>query len=63
MSDIVGKIKITEEQIITTKRGLIQTWTRWGNGDENNFIVYNNIRYKLVKTKEVDIVEDEVEDL
>jgi hypothetical protein len=63
MSDIVGKIKITEEQIITTKRGLIQTWTRWGNGDENNFIVYNNIRYKLVKTKEVDIIEDESEDL
>lgn len=53
MTDIVGRIKITEDQIITIKKEQIQTWTRWGNGDENNFIVYNGCRYKLLKTKEV----------
>lgn len=52
MSEIVGSIKINEERIITNKNGLIETWTRWGNGDENTFIVYRGDRYKLLKVKE-----------
>ncbi len=59
MSDIVGKIKISEEQIITIKKDSVQTWIRYGNGDETNFIVYKGNRYKLVKTKEIQIDDDE----
>lgn len=59
MSDIVGKIKISEEQIITIKKDSVQTWIRYGNGDETNFIVYRGNRYKLVKTKEIQIDDDE----
>lgn len=63
MSDIAGKIKILEDQIITTKKELVQTWTMIGNGDENNFIVYDGNRYKLLKTKEIQIEsEDESDD-
>ncbi len=62
MSEIVGKIKITEDRIITTKNNIIETWTRWGNGDEGRFIIYNGDRYKLLKSKETEVVLDEEED-
>lgn len=52
MSVIVGKIKITEDRITTTKGEVVEIWTRWGNGDENKFITYNGNRYKLLKSKE-----------
>jgi hypothetical protein len=55
MSKIVGKIKITEDRIITTKNNIVETWTRWGNGHEGIFIVYKNNRYKLLKSKETDV--------
>lgn len=55
----MGKIKIYEDKIITKKSDLIQTWTRFGNGDEGNFIVYKGIRYKLLKSKEVKPVVEE----
>lgn len=54
MSKIVGKIKITEDRIVTTKNNIIETWTRWGNGDNDKFIVYDGNRYKLLKSKEND---------
>lgn len=55
----IGKIKIYEDKIITRKSDLVQTWTRFGNGDEGNFIVYRDIRYKLLKSKEVKPVIEE----
>lgn len=55
----MGKIKIYEDKIITKKSDLIQTWTRFGNGDEGNFIVYKGNRYKLLKSKEVKPVMEE----
>lgn len=58
MTKILGKIKISEDRIVTTKNGLTETWTRWGNGDENVFIVYQGNRYKLLKSKETEIVEE-----
>lgn len=54
MSKIVGRIKITEDRITTTKNNLVETWTRWGNGDDKKFIVYNGNRYKLLKSKETE---------
>ena len=51
MSNVVRTIKIEEDRIIT-KGNSIDTWTRFGNGDECKFIVYNNIRYKLLKSEE-----------
>lgn len=58
MTKIIGKIRINEDRIVTTKNGIIETWTRWGNGDENHFIVYNGDRYKLLKSKETEIIEE-----
>ena len=51
MSNVVGTIKIGEDRIITTKGNSVDTWTRFGNGDEGKFIVYNGVRYKLLKSK------------
>lgn len=62
MSTVVGTIKITEDRIITTKGNLIETWTRWGNGDEGRFIIYKGDRYKLLKSKETELVIDDEED-
>lgn len=52
MSEILGKIKISEDKIITTKENIIETWSR-NAGDDTKFIVYKNIRYKLLKVKEL----------
>jgi len=54
MSNVVGTIKIGEDRIITTKGNSVDTWTRFGNGDEGKFIVYNGVRYKLLKSKETE---------
>lgn len=62
MSTVVGTIKITEDRIITKKGNVIETWTRWGNGDEGRFIVYNGDRYKLLKTKETELVIEDDEE-
>ena len=51
MSNVVGTIKIGEDRIITTKNNSIDTWTRFGNGDDSRFIIYNGNRYKLLKKK------------
>lgn len=62
MTKILGKIKITDERIITTKDNIVETWTRWGNGDEYKFIVYNGDRYKLLKSKETEVIITEEEE-
>lgn len=62
MSNVVGTIKIGEDRIITTKGNSVDTWTRFGNGDEGKFIVYNGVRYKLLKSKETESEEVEEED-
>jgi hypothetical protein len=62
MSNIVGTIKIGEDRIITTKNNSIDTWTRFGNGDDSRFIIYNGNRYKLLKSKETEVEEIEEED-
>ncbi len=49
MSEVLGTIKILDGKIITKKEGVIETWSRW-TGDENSFIVYDDIRYKLMKS-------------
>ena len=59
----MAKIKIYEDKIITKKRELVQTWTRFGNGDEGNFIVYKGNRYKLLKSKEVKVVVEDDDNL
>lgn len=56
----VGKIKISTDKIITTKNGVVETWVRIG-GDENKFIVYNSQRYKLSKSKEQEVDQEEFE--
>jgi hypothetical protein len=62
MNTVVGTIKITEDRIITTKGNIIETWTRWGNGDEGRFIVYKGDRYKLLKTKETEPIDEDEDD-
>ena len=62
MSNVVGTIKIGEDRIITTKNNSIDTWTRFGNGDDSIFIIYNGNRYKLLKSKETESEEIEEED-
>jgi len=62
MSNVVGTIKIGEDRIITTKNNSINTWTRFGNGDDSRFIIYNGNRYKLLKSKETEVEEIEEED-
>lgn len=62
MSNVVGTIKIGEDRIITTKNNSIDTWTRFGNGDDSIFIIYNGNRYKLLKSKETEVEEIEEED-
>jgi hypothetical protein len=62
MSNVVGTIKIGEDRIITTKNNSIDTWTRFGNGDDSRFIIYNGNRYKLLKSKETEVEEIEEED-
>lgn len=59
MSNVVGTIKIGEDRIITTKNNSIDTWTRFGNGDDSIFIIYNGNRYKLLKSKETEVEEIE----
>ena len=59
MNTVVGTIKITEDRIVTTKGNIIETWTRWGNGDEGRFIVYKGDRYKLLKTKETEPIDED----
>jgi hypothetical protein len=63
MSNIVGTIKIGEDRIITSKNNSIDTWTRFGNGDDNKFIIYNGNKYKLLKSKETEVEEIEEEDI
>ena len=48
MSEILGTIKITDDKIITKKEKISETWSRW-SGDDSIFIVYDGIRYKLLK--------------
>ena len=43
MAEIVGTIKILDGKIITKKNDVIETWTRWGNGDDKFFITYDGI--------------------
>jgi hypothetical protein len=65
MSNVVGTIKIGEDRIITTKNNSIDTWTRFGNGDDSKFIIYNGNRYRLLKSKETEVSEvedDEIDD-
>ena len=65
MSNVVGTIKIGEDRIITTKNNSIDTWTRFGNGGDSKFIIYNGNRYKLLKSKETEVSEvedDEIDD-
>lgn len=62
MNTVVGTIKITEDRIVTTKGNIIETWTRWGNGDEGRFIVYKGDRYKLLKTKETEPIDEDEDD-
>lgn len=57
MAKIVGKIKITEDRVVTTKSGLVETWSKF-SGDENCFIVYQGNRYKLLRSKETEIESD-----
>lgn len=52
MGEILGKIQILEDKIITTKENIVETWAKYA-GDETKFIVYKNIRYKLLKVKEI----------
>ena len=59
MSNIVGTIKIGEDRIITSKNNSIDTWTRFGNGDDSRFIIYNGNKYKLLKSKETEVEEIE----
>lgn len=54
MSEIAGTIKILDGKIITKKNEVIETWTRWGNGDDKIFIVYDGITYKLLKYQETE---------
>jgi len=66
MSEVLGTIKILDGKIITKKEGLVEIWSRWGNGDENSFIVYDGIRYRLMKSdgdslSKVDRYKDEEE--
>jgi hypothetical protein len=63
MSNIVGTIKIGEDRIITSKNNSIDTWTRFGNGDDSRFIIYNGNKYKLLKSKETEVEEIEEEDI
>jgi hypothetical protein len=63
MSNIVGTIKIGEDRIITSKNNSIDTWTRFGNGDDGKFIIYNGNKYKLLKSKETEVEEIEEEDI
>jgi hypothetical protein len=48
MDEILGTIRITDDRIITKKCELVETWSRW-SGDDTIFIVYDGIRYKLLK--------------
>ena len=66
MSEVLGTIKILDDRIITKKDGLVETWSRW-SGDENSFIVYDGVRYRLMKSdgdivRKTDIYSDEDED-
>jgi len=63
MSNVVGTIKIGEDRIITSKNNSIDTWTRFGNGDDGKFIIYNGNKYKLLKSKETEVEEIEEEDI
>ena len=54
MSEIVGTIKILDGKIITKKNDVIETWTRWENGDNKFFITYDGITYKLLKYQETE---------
>lgn len=58
MSKALGKIKITEDRIYTTQNGVTETWTKIG-GDESKFIIYEGLRWKLLKSKEVEVEEEE----
>ena len=51
MSEILGTIRITDDRIIIKKGEVIETWSRW-SGDDSVFIVYDGIRYKLLKQEE-----------
>lgn len=50
MSEILGTIKILDGRIITKKGSVVETWSRWGIGDDTQFIVYDGITYRLVKS-------------
>ena len=52
--EIVGTIKILDGKIITKKNDVIETWTRWENGDDKFFITYDGITYKLLKYQETE---------
>lgn len=54
MSEIVGTIKILDGKIITKKNDVVETWSRWGNGDDKFFITYDGITYKLLKYQETE---------
>ena len=54
MTEIVGTIKILDGKIITKKNDVIETWTRWGNGDDKFFITHDGITYKLLKYQETE---------
>jgi hypothetical protein len=57
----IGSIKICEDRIITTKDNSIDIWTRFGNGDDSRFIIYNGNRYKLLKSKDSELIQDDDE--
>ncbi len=61
MSEIVGTIKILDGRIITKKNDVVETWTRFGNGDDRFFITYEGITYKLLKFQETEqkVIKDE----
>lgn len=48
----MGTIKFFEDKIITINGGIMEIWTRWV-GDDGIFIVFNGIRWKLSKTREI----------
>lgn len=49
MSEILGTIKILDGKIITKKGDVTEVWSRW-TGDGNQYIVYDGITYKLMKS-------------
>lgn len=52
MEGEIGTIKFYDDKIVTIKGGLMEVWTKCV-GDDGIFIVYNETRWKLSKTKEI----------